>query len=304
MNNQTLSPDTGATGTSGTPGASWGLDRRLQFIDFRLRWEGRLNRTDLIEHFGISTPQASLDIARYLELAPGNTEYDRRSRTYVAGARFKPLFPRSSARRYLAELHAKTTGLLEQGASFIGHAPAVDTAPSPWRAVSDEVVHAVVRAIQDRAAVEVHYQSMTSVDASSRTISPHALGFDGFRWHVRAYCHKRERFSDFVLARILGLKDAGPSSVDPGTDTFWHTILTLVLEPHPGLSAAKRRVIELDYSMQDGQVALECRQAFLYYTMRRLGLHTGIPSDPVAQQISLRNRTELQPYIDALTSSN
>ncbi|MCO5340553.1 helix-turn-helix transcriptional regulator [Delftia tsuruhatensis] len=301
MDNQTPSPD---TSSNGKPGVSWGLDRRLQFIDFRLRWEGRLNRTDLIEYFGISMPQASLDIARYLELAPSNLEYDRRSRTYVAGASFKPLFPRSSARRYLAELHAKTTGLLEQGASFIGHAPAVDTAPSPWRAVSDEVVHAVIRAIQDKAAVEVLYQSMTSVDASSRTISPHALGFDGFRWHVRAYCHKRGRFSDFVLARILGLKVAGPSSVDPGTDALWHTILTLVLVPHPDLSAAKKRVIELDYCMEDGQVALECRQAFLFYTMRRLGLHTETPSDPAAQQISLGNRTELQPYIDALTASN
>lgn len=301
MENQALLQDAGATGTSG---ASWGLDRRLQFIDFRLRWEGRLNRTDLIEHFGISTPQASLDIARYLELAPGNTEYDRRSRTYVAGQSFKTLFPRSSARRYLSELHAKTTGLLEQGASFIGHAPVVDTAPSPWRAVSDEVVHAVVRAIQDKSAVEVLYQSMTSVDASTRTIAPHALGFDGFRWHVRAYCHKRGRFSDFVLARILDLKGAEPSSVDPGTDTFWHTILTLLLVPHPDLSAAKKRVIELDYCMEDGQVALECRQAFLYYTLRRLGLHTETSSDPSAQQISLRNRTDLQPYIDALTASN
>lgn len=301
MDDQTPSHDAGAPGA---PGVSWGLDRRLQFIDFRLRWEGRLNRTDLIEHFSISTPQASLDIARYLELAPGNLEYDRSSRTYVAGASFRPLFPRSSARRYLAELHAKTTGLLEQRDSFIGQAPAVDSAPSPWRAVSDEVVHAVVRAIQEKSAVAVLYQSMTSVNASSRTISPHALGFDGFRWHVRAYCHKRQRFSDFVLARILDLKGAGPSSVDPGTDTFWHTILTLVLVPHPDLSAAKKRVIELDYSMKDGQVALECRQAFLYYTMRRLGLHTETPSDPAAQQISLGNRTELQPYIDALTASN
>ncbi|WP_460548781.1 WYL domain-containing protein [Comamonas piscis] len=263
-----------------------------------------MNRTDLIGYFNISIPQASLDIARYLELAPNNLAYDRRSRTYVAGASFKPLFPRSSARQYLAELHAKTTGLLEHGASFIGHAPAVDTAPSPWRAVSDEVVHAVVHAIQDKASVEVLYQSMTSVDASSRTISPHALGFDGFRWHVRAFCHKRGRFSDFVLARIMDLKVSGPSSVDPGTDTLWHTILTLVLVPHPDLSAAKKRVIELDYCMEDGQVALECRQAFLFYTMRRLGLHTETPSDPTAQQISLGNRTELQPYIDALTASN
>ncbi|MDR6523300.1 hypothetical protein J2789_005996 [Variovorax paradoxus] len=300
MDDETPSP---ASGVSTTPHLSWGLDRRLQFIDFRLRWEGRLNRTDLIEHFNISMPQASLDISRYLELAPNNLGYDRSSRTYVAGANFEPLFPRSTARRYLAELHAKATGLLEPGASFIGHAPPMEAAPSPWRAVSDEVVHAVVRAIQNKVAVTITYQSMTSVEAGSRRISPHALGFDGFRWHVRAYCHKRERFSDFVLARILNLEDAGPSSVHASADIFWNTILTLVLVPHPKLTAAKKRAIELDYGMEDGRVALECRQAFLYYTLRRLGLHAETP-DPIAQQISLSNRAELQPYIDALSASS
>jgi hypothetical protein len=73
-----------------TKGLSWGLERRLQFIDFRLRWEGRLNRNDLAEHFGLSIPQVSLDISRYTELAPGNLTYDRSSKTYVTGADFEP----------------------------------------------------------------------------------------------------------------------------------------------------------------------------------------------------------------------
>jgi len=40
-------------------GSKWNLERRLQFIDFRLRWEGRLNRRDLIDYFAVSMPQAS-----------------------------------------------------------------------------------------------------------------------------------------------------------------------------------------------------------------------------------------------------
>ncbi|EQD64572.1 transcriptional regulator, partial [mine drainage metagenome] len=83
---------------------TWGLERRLQFIDFRLRWEGRINRTDLTDHFGLSTPQVSLDIAKYIELAPTNLTYDRSSKTYVATQHFRALYQRSSARRYLAEL--------------------------------------------------------------------------------------------------------------------------------------------------------------------------------------------------------
>ena len=43
----------------------WGQERRLEFIDFRLLWEGRLNRADLTTFFRISVPQASLDLAKY-----------------------------------------------------------------------------------------------------------------------------------------------------------------------------------------------------------------------------------------------
>jgi hypothetical protein len=282
-----------------TKGLSWGLERRLQFIDFRLRWEGRLNRTDLAEHFGLSIPQVSLDIAKYTELAPGNLTYDRSSKTYVTGTQFKPLYQRSSARSFLAELLATKSGLIEMAASFLGTPIETDWAPTPLRTLNEGTVESMVRAIRGKLAVSVTYQSMTSVDAPERVLSPHALGYDGYRWHVRAYCHKRERFSDFVLARILSIGEARPSTIDPQLDAQWTTILRLVLAPHPDLPPAKKRVIELDYGMRDGQAELPCRQAFLYYTMRRLGLHAQ-STDPQAQQITLSNREEIQPFLDAV----
>jgi hypothetical protein len=285
-------------------GLSWGLDSRLQFIDFRLRWERRINRMDLTEHFGISVPQASLDIAKYTELAPSNLVYDRSSKTYTAAPDFHPLYQRSSAQRYLAELLATKMEVIEPTASFIGSAPETDWAPSPWRTINEQTVEAVVRAIRQQEAIWVSYQSMTSLDESVRLLSPHALGNDGFRWHVRAFCHKRQRFSDFVLARILRIGGFEVSQVDSSRDSHWHTVLTLVLSPHPDLSAAKKRVLELDYGMENGQVKLPCRQAFLYYTLRRLGLHTKEAPDPLAQQITLKNRYEIQPYIDALSDQN
>jgi hypothetical protein len=285
-------------------GLSWGLESRLQFIDFRLRWERSINRMDLTEHFGISVPQASLDIAKYAELAPSNLAYDRSSKTYTAAPDFQPLYQRSSAQRYLAELLATKMGVIEPAASFIGSAPEADWAPSPWRTINEQTVEAVVRAIRQQEAIWVSYQSMTSLDESVRLLSPHALGNDGFRWHMRAFCHKRQRFSDFVLARILRIDGFEASQVDSTQDSHWQTVLTLVLAPHPDLPAAKKRVLELDYGMEDGQVKLPCRQAFLYYTLRRLGLHTKETPDPLAQQITLKNRDEIQPYIDALSAQS
>jgi predicted DNA-binding transcriptional regulator YafY len=280
------------------------LESRLQFIDFRLRWERRINRMDLTEHFGISVPQASLDIAKYTELAPKNLTYDRSSKTYTAAPNFHPLYQRSSAQHYLAELLATKMGVIEPAASFIGSAPEADWAPSPWRTINEQTVEAVVRAIRRQEAIWVSYQSMTSMDESVRMLSPHALGNDGFRWHMRAFCHKRQRFSDFVLARILRIDGFEASQVDSSQDSHWQTVLTLVLAPHPDLPAAKKRVLELDYGMEGGQVKLPCRQAFLYYTLRRLGLHTKEAPDPLAQQITLKNRDEIQPYIDALSAQN
>ena len=278
-------------------GLSWGLESRLQFIDFRLRWERRINRMDLTEHFGISVPQASLDISKYMELAPSNLTYDRSSKTYTAAQSFHPLYQRSSAQRYLAELLATKMGIVEPTASFIGSAPETDWAPSPWRTINEQTVEAVVRAIRQQESILVSYQSMTSLDESVRLLSPHALGNDGFRWHMRAFCHKRQRFSDFVLARILRIDGFEATQVDSNQDSHWQTVLTLVLAPHPDLPAAKKRVLELDYGMEDGEVKLPCRQAFLYYTLRRLGLHTKEAPDPLAQQITLKNRDEIQPYI-------
>jgi len=218
-------------------------------------------------------------------------------------SQFKPIFESSSARRYLADLLALKIGIIARESSFAGSPPEMDWAPAPWRMMDDQTVEALVRAIHKRLAVRVCYQSMSSAAQPERLLSPHALGYDGFRWHVRAFCHKRQDFADFVLGRILSINGFEDSSVDAKDDLHWQTILTLVLAPRPDLPPGKRRVLELDYGMEDGQVELPCRQAFLFYTLRRLGLQADV-ADPAEQQIILKNRAAVQPYIDALTRRN
>ncbi len=284
-------------------GSAWGQGRRLQFIDYRLRWEGRINRTDLVDYFGISVPQASLDIGSYGALAPANLRYDHSSKTYVATEEFDAVFPRNGARRYLAELLAVETGVVEADAIFSCHGPDVYAVSAPARALDERTVAGLVKAIRDRGDVQIEYQSMSSVEPSHRVISPHALGHDGFRWHVRAYCHNRNRFSDFVLGRILDLASAGPSAVESTRDVEWHTIVQLVLTTNPDLAEAKRKVLELDYGMIDGEVILECRQASLFYTLRRLGLDRANDRDPESQHIVLKNREMVEPYLLPSASS-
>lgn len=281
----------------------WGPERRLEFVDFRLQWDGRLNRSDLMEHFGISVPQASADIAAYTELAPGNLAYDRSARVYVASSDFAPVFPATSAEHYLNDLLALNGRVLSPEGSFVGWAPTVAMAVSPARSVPASTLVSIVRAIRARCAVQLLYQSMSRPEPAWREVSPHALGHDGFRWHVRAFCHARGAFRDFVFARALEVREAGPTTAQPEDDVAWHTPVRLVLVPNIDLSASKRRVVELDYAMTDGQVVLETRQAMLYYVLQRLGLSRDGEVRPEAQQIQLKNASEVKAILDGLAKS-
>ena len=70
---------------------SWGTEQRLEFIEFRLFWDGELNRSDITERFAVSVPQASNDIAMYRELAPANLEYDSSAKRYVSTPSLGPV---------------------------------------------------------------------------------------------------------------------------------------------------------------------------------------------------------------------
>ena len=116
------------------------------------------------------------------------------------------------------------------------------------------------------------------------------IGFDGFRWHTRAFCLTDQSFKDFLLSRIIETRGTKPSEAEPETDADWNEHVTLEIGPHPELSDTQQKVIALDYGMRSGKAKIPVRKALLYYALKRLGLDT----DPAArrpqdQQIVLLN---------------
>jgi hypothetical protein len=281
----------------------WGQDRRLEFIDFRLQWDGRVNRSDLVDFFGISVPQASLDFARYMELAPANMLYDRSEKTYLASPRFMPRIVLPDAQAYLSEVLAVTSGVMPQGASFLGRIPAVGAVSFPSRQVDAPVVRQILDAIHRKRVLSIRYQSMNRPAPTIRKISPHAIGFDEFRWHMRAFCHERHDFRDFVFARVLDILESEESKIDSAQDTAWHRELNLVIAPHHGLTEGQRRAIELDYGMKSGTAVLRTREALLFYVLRLLGFDETGERRPQGQQIVLVNHKELEPFFGTRTDS-
>ena len=90
----------------------WGVERRLEFIEFRLFWEGGVNRSDIIGTFDVSVPQASKDLTHYQERAPHNTIYDKSAKRYVASPQFSPIFLKPDPDTYLSRLRSLATAVL------------------------------------------------------------------------------------------------------------------------------------------------------------------------------------------------
>lgn len=281
-------------------GLRWGVERRMEFIDFRLYWEGRINRADLMRFFGVSVQQASADIARYQELAPENLTYDRRAKRYLAGAGYRPVFKVDDSDRYLAQLRSLGEKLIQPEEAWMAEIPSFQTLPLPSRPIDPMILRAVIAAIRQRTEIEVLYQSMSRPDPLARWISPHAIGFDGIRWHTRAYCHIDGFFKDFVFARIHEIGGTRPDDIDPARDRAWVETVPVVIAPHPDLSQGQRKTIALDYGMVDSVRVIQVRRAFLLYFLKRLRLDDAAPGRrPAEQQIVLANITEIHQALAA-----
>lgn len=275
-------------------GLPWSVRQRLDFIEFRLFWDGRVNRSDLRDRFKISTPQATTDFARYAELAPGNIRYDSVERTYVPTESFQLHFYRLSPERLLLQYQALVENLIKKVDTFIGFKPELGIVPSLNRNVNAGCLKRILNAIEAKNALEIRYQSLSSPEPAMRWITPYALAYDGFRWHARAWCAHRQAFRDFVLARILDIGESRPARVDPTYDTEWNTEFTLRIAPHPKLPPSHRAAIALDYGMQDGVVEFKTTIYLAWYLTRRLLLDLDTDDLPPERlQLQLLNRNEL-----------
>ncbi|RAR56446.1 WYL domain-containing protein [Paraburkholderia unamae] len=155
----------------------------------------------------------------------------------------------------------------------------------------------MLRAIAERCMLEIRYQSIARDEEQLRYISPHSFAYDGTRWHVRAYCHLRSGFRDFVFGRILSAGHSKPSSIDPVDDIEWNTNVDLVLKPNSALTQAQRKGVEVDYGMTDGTTKIICRQAMLFYTLRSLNFEpNGVPRDG-ERQLVIANLDEIKALL-------
>lgn len=236
---------------------------RLVYIEDLLFWFGRAGRADLMQRFGISAAAATKDLGAYRDLQPTPLLYDGRSRAYRPHGDITAMFTEQTLDR-LIRLGSQAEA---QGAGFLD----IRLLQPPARNLNLAGVSRISRAIAQRLDVLVIYQSVTS-GRTERWITPHALASDGIRWHARAYDHAKERFADFVLSRVAGVRSERASATRDAEDREWLEFEDIVMVPNPGLSPAARETVMLDFGMQDGCVVYRCRKAMAFYARKRFML--------------------------------
>lgn len=273
----------------------WGVEKRLEFIEFRLFWEGGINRADIVAQFGISIPQASKDLQLYEEKAPGNLLYDKSGKLYRAANDFKPVFLEPRADAYLAQLQTSASPDAGTSELWLAIPPEFDAMPIPHRRVDVSVLRTILAAIRDRHSLEIRYQSMSEKRPAPewRRFAPHALGNDGLRWHIRAYCYEDRKFKDFILSRCLAARNPHAPGVRSEDDSLWHNSFAVALAPNPVLSAAQQEIIAQDYGMNGRRAEISVRRALLYYFQKRLRLDVSDALDnPYEKPVVVANRAE------------
>ena len=238
----------------------------------------------LVESFGRRL--TTLDFREYMERAPGNMDYDKRLRHYFPTPNFIPEFISERAEGYLSQLTAlAVSGESQSIPGLMGATPSFDILPTPERRVDSITLQQLLKSMREGLSIETHYQSLSSPIPSWRRIAPHSLASDGLRWHVRAYCYTKEDFRDFVLGRIMDIRDEQASNISATADTEWNEIIKVTIAPNPSLTADQHKIIERDYSMVHGQAEISVRRSLLFYLKRRLGIGDVTEKSPAAQQV-------------------
>jgi len=279
---------------------------RMRAIELLAYWEGRLVTNRLMGWFGVSRQQASADIKRYMaNHNPNSLVHDPSVKAYVPQPGFQPVLTKGHINEYLDMV----SGLVSESMAITLETDTnLASVQLPDRSVRPEVVREVIKACRASSSIKILYASMENPSWSERVISPHTLVYTGFRWHVRAYCHKRGEHRDFILSRI----DRTPRPADMAAppvdeDEQWNEVISITLIPNIHLNDGQKTLVEKDYGMPEGRFQIRVRKSLAHYTLQRY--QAAITDEEISNssqypiQLLEQDRRALFPYLFGSSSS-
>lgn len=177
---------------------NWAQKQRLKFIEYRLYWQGCVNREDVQRYFGVSSPMVSNDFSEYLKLNPGAMIYDNSLKRYVASGEVVPCLISPAGEDYLLQVAL--------GDHLFDFTPPVTADIEP---VDSGILRELVKAIQNGMAIEVN------LDGVWQWITPDTFMFSKNGWELEAFQHLSRKWGKIFLRQI---KNTGDSRIHTPPD--------------------------------------------------------------------------------------
>lgn len=259
-------------------------DHRLRIMEGVLVWEGEIGNARVRKLFDIQPVQASRLLGEFRLLMGDSIVEDGRAKV------LKLASPESFETDICLEEYARNT-LAGKGTN-----PCVIDARIDLAEVQPTVFAVLRKASQTKTGVVINYASMTNPEFEERTIFPHSIIHIGRRWHVRAWCVKRQDFRDFTLGRIksaLPVTESAPRTID--NDEAWQKVCMVELAAHRKLSAQQQAIIRSEnFGGLEGR-SLPIRSCFVQYIIQDLRAATDPDKEvPPEFQIEITNATQLE----------
>jgi len=273
------------------------ITQRLAFIHNVVGWEGQINATHIATKFQLSRQAASGILKQYREKFPTYLVYDSSQKAYLATPDFNATFIHTSSYNSLSQYLTAIDLASDDTNNLLSNS--IIEVEAPLRNINPLQIRPILRAIREQLRIDIGYISLSSPNYLDRIIQPHALIFDGLRWHVRAFCNKNNQFRDFTLSRFNGEATfEGKATHHALDDEKWNTIVDVVIEADPRFSDQQKSIIEKDFQMQQGQKIIPTRGALVNYLLRRLHIDS-YKNSPEEQQIVLtrESRHAITPYL-------
>jgi len=236
---------------------SWGVKKRLQFIEFQLLFKREINSRTIVSEFGISRQQASGDIKLYKDLYPENLlPYSASDKSYRPSTVFSPHFVKEN--------------LTPSSNNNYDESPdnkSIETIPTLKRIQIRGLLPKIMLAIESQSDIQAVYKSANSPFGLKRRLKPFGIAYVGNRAHLRAYCYEQCDYRNFVLSRFSTL----PELIEQKnrefklpTDTMWNEEISVVLEANPNLCKDGRALIIQEYNLKKAAL-FSIRKSLIHY---------------------------------------
>lgn len=267
------------------------ISDRISDLETILYWEGEIDNQRIRELLGVQPVWASRLMAELVKhMGARATRHTSNAPLQLVANKVKKN-KKSSPDDYLRVIGQQVAG-----------SPFVEDARLDLSVTSSDIFIAVMQAIKNKIGLSIVYRSMSDPNGSEREIFPHAMIRAPRRWHLRAWCTKRQDFRDFTVGRIESVKILSKvTSHVRAEDNNWNENVSFHVLPHPGLTSEQQAMISAEYFPGASARKLTVRRCLAAYIIQDLRLAIDVTKHtPPEYQLFVPDAVKLRLTFDAI----